>query len=85
MLVVIVEALLIPITFPLRGEQNTIQSLLSSAMFTRVVILEIEDASSAPEGPVRIKSTVCDSGSSTNSYAVVRSVLPTEYVLPDRL
>ena len=49
-------------------------------MFTRVVILEIEAASSAPEGPVIMKSTVCDSGSSTNSYAVVEiPVLVTEY------
>ena len=73
MLVVIVAALLIPITFPLRGEQNTIQSLLSSAIFTRVEILETAAASSAPEGPASIKSIVCDSGSSISSYAVVMS------------
>ena len=74
---VIVVVLLIPTTFPLRGETNAIQSLRSSVMFTRDVTLAIAAASSAPEGPARMKSTVCDSGSEIKPYAVAISALLT--------
>tara|TARA_B100000073_G_C23375912_1_gene428925 strand:- start:252 stop:419 length:168 start_codon:yes stop_codon:yes gene_type:complete len=53
------------------------QSLRSSAILTREVTLAIAAASSAPAGPVRMKSRVCDSGSCANSYAVAREVLVT--------
>ena len=77
MLSVIVLELEIPITLPRRGDTNTIQSRLSSAIFTRAVILAIAAASSAPEGPAIMKSTSCDSGSCPNSYAVEIPVLVT--------
>ena len=76
---VAVAVLETPITFPRRGETNTIQSLLSSAIATREVTLAIAAASSAPEGPVMMKSRVCDSGSCPNSYAVERAELVTVY------
>ena len=46
-------------------------------MLTREVTLAIAEASSAPEGPVRMKSIVCDSGSSARPYAVARDVFVT--------
>ena len=75
---VAVAVLETPITFARRGETNTIQSLLSSAMLTREVTLAIAAASSAPAGPVIMKSRVCDSGSCANSYAVARDELVIE-------
>ena len=83
MFVVIVVVLLIPITLPLRGETNTMQSLLSSAMFTRDVIFASAFASLVPEGPAMIKSMICDSGSSTNSYALPMSTLVIVYCPAD--
>ena len=70
---VCVAALDTPIKFPLLGDTNNMQSLLSSTILTRDVILASAAASSEPDGPVRMKSIVCDSGSSNNPYAVVTS------------
>ena len=74
---VCVAALDTPIKFPLLGDTNNIQSLLSSTILTSAVILASAAASSAPEGPVRMKSIVCDSGSSARPYAVARDVFVT--------
>ncbi|BCU99508.1 MAG: hypothetical protein CM15mV28_0760 [Thaumasvirus sp.] len=71
----IVVELEIPITLPRRGDTNTMQSRLSSAIFTREVTLARAAASSAPEGPAIMKSMSCDSGSCANSYAVEIPVL----------
>ena len=52
-------------------------------MFTRDVILASAFASVVPEGPVMIKSMICDSGSSINSYALPMSVLVIVYCPAD--
>ena len=52
-------------------------------MFTRDVILASAFASLVPEGPAIIKSTICDSGSPINSYALPISVLVIVYCPAD--
>ena len=82
MLSVIVEALLIPITSPLLGEKNAMQSRRSSTRFIRVDTLARAISFVDPAGPERMKSIVCDSGSATRSYDAAMSVFDNEMIPP---
>ena len=88
-LVVVVTPGVVPLTTPTpifpSKVTPPVSPLVSTAFISRLlrappvavpifpVILASAAASSAPEGPVRMKSIACDSGSSSRLYAVVTS------------